>query len=86
MEDSVVTSPWAALVAESRSRCEFLERDRDEVTRITEQILEMERASHKAELEAAVAEVERKANENLHNIHKISITYKGWGRNLLFKI
>ncbi len=61
-------NPWIALVEELRSRCEFLERDRDEVTRITEQILEMERASHKAELEAAVAEVERKANENLHNI------------------
>ena len=61
-------NPWIALVAELRNRCAFLERDRDEVARITEQILEMERTSHKAELEAAVAEVERKANENLHRM------------------
>ena len=63
-----VENPWAALVTELKSRCEFLERDRDEVTRITEQILQMERASYKVELEAAVAAVERKANENLHKI------------------
>ena len=61
-------NPWIALVAELRNRCAFLERDRDEVARITGQILEMERTSHKAELEAAVAEVERKANENLHRM------------------
>lgn len=61
-------NPWPALVAELRSRCEFLERDRDEVTRITEKILEMERTSHKVELEAAVATTERKANENLHQV------------------
>lgn len=62
------TDPWPALVAELKNRCEFLERDRDEVTRITEQILEMERASHKAELEAAVATAERKANETLQRL------------------
>lgn len=62
------TDPWPALVAELKNRCEFLERDRDEVTRITEQILEMERASHKVELEAAVSTAERKATENLHRI------------------
>jgi hypothetical protein len=62
------TDPWPTLVAELKNRCEFLERDRDEVTRITEQILEMERASHKVELEAAVATAERKATENLHRI------------------
>jgi hypothetical protein len=62
------TDPWPALVAELKNRCEFLERDRDEVTRITEQILEMERDSHKVELEAAVATAERKASETLHRI------------------
>ena len=61
-------NPWPALVAELRSRCEFLERDRDEVTRITDKILEMERSSHKVELDAAVATTERKANENLHQV------------------
>jgi len=86
MEDSVVTSPWAALVAELRSRCEFLERDRDEVTRITEQILEMERSSHKAELEAAIAEVERKHNEKLHMLQsEANQEMNDFYRNVLFQ-
>jgi len=61
-------NPWPALVAELRFRCEFLERDRDNLTRITEQILGMERTSHRVELEAAVATAERKASENLHQV------------------
>jgi hypothetical protein len=68
VEATAAMNPWPALVAELRNRCEFLERDRDEVTRITEQILEMERAAHKVELEAAIATAERKANETLHRI------------------
>lgn len=62
------TDPWPILVTELKNRCDFLERDRDEVTRITEQILKMERASHKVELETAIATTERKANETLHRI------------------
>merc|ERR1712238_378549 len=61
-------NPWPALVAELRFRCEFLERDRDNLTRITEQILGMERTSHKVELEAAVATTKRKASESLHQV------------------
>jgi len=61
--------PWPALVAELRNRCEFLERDRDEVTRITARVLENERASHQVGLEAAVATAERKANETLLGLH-----------------
>jgi len=66
---AVAADPWPALVAELRSRCEFLERDRDDITRITAQILESERSSHKAELEAAMATAERKANETIHTLH-----------------
>jgi len=61
--------PWSELVAQLKNRCEFLERDRDDVTRITETILEKERASHRAELEAAVATAEREANEVLHGVY-----------------
>ena len=66
--DEASRDPWPALVSELRDRCAFLERDRDEVTRITEQILEMERASHKMELATAIATAERKANEKLRQI------------------
>ena len=66
--DEASRDPWPALVSELRDRCAFLERDRDEVTRITEQILEMERASHKMELATAIATAERKANEKLRRI------------------
>eukprot|EP00536_Pseudo-nitzschia_multiseries_P010455 jgi/Psemu1/326049/estExt_fgenesh1_pg.C_3190011 len=69
VRSAAAADPWPALVAELRSRCDFLERDRDDITRITAQILESERTSHSAELEAAVATAERKANETLHTLH-----------------
>eukprot|EP00531_Pseudo-nitzschia_arenysensis_P005926 CAMPEP_0116133820 /NCGR_PEP_ID=MMETSP0329-20121206/10314_1 /TAXON_ID=697910 /ORGANISM="Pseudo-nitzschia arenysensis, Strain B593" /LENGTH=891 /DNA_ID=CAMNT_0003628485 /DNA_START=18 /DNA_END=2693 /DNA_ORIENTATION=- len=86
VESSAGMNPWPAFVAELKSRCEFLERDRDEVTRITEQILEMERAAHKAELEAAVAEVERKANEKLHKMQlEANQEMNAFYRNICFQ-
>ncbi|KAL3899272.1 MAG: hypothetical protein SGARI_006496 [Bacillariaceae sp.] len=58
--------PWPALVAELKSRCEFLERDRNELARITEEIIQMERNSHRVELDAAVATAKREAGEKMH--------------------
>jgi hypothetical protein len=58
--------PWPELVAALKSRCEFLELDRAELARITEQILHMERESHKVELEAVVSTAKREAKEALH--------------------
>ena len=58
--------PWPALVTELKSRCEFLERDRNELARITEQIIQMERNSHRVELDAAVATAKREAGEKMH--------------------
>ncbi|KAG7353219.1 hypothetical protein IV203_009268 [Nitzschia inconspicua] len=58
--------PWPALVSELTSRCEFLERDRRELARITEEIIKKERESHIVEIEVAVATAGREANEKLH--------------------
>lgn len=62
----VSVDPWPALVSELTGRCEFLERDRRELARITEGIIKKERASHRVEIEAAVATANREANEKLH--------------------
>ena len=58
--------PWPALVAELKSRCEFLEADRNELARITESIIEMERNSRRVELDTAVATAKREAAEKIH--------------------
>jgi hypothetical protein len=62
--------PWPALVAELNSRCAFLERDRNELASITEQIIKMERESHKVEIEAVRATAKREANEKLHEVQQ----------------
>jgi len=64
------SDPWPALVAELKSRCEFLERDRNELSRITEGMIRMERETHKVELEAAAATATREANEKLHDMQQ----------------
>ncbi|KAL3925992.1 MAG: hypothetical protein SGILL_000039 [Bacillariaceae sp.] len=73
--------PWPALVAELKSRCEFLERDRNELSRITEQIIKMERESHRVEMAAAAATAKREAGEKIHKIEQkcnrqVRIIYK----------
>jgi hypothetical protein len=60
--------PWPALVDELRQRIAFLEHDRDEVVRITMIMLDQERESHQAELQAAVATTKRKAHEELQSL------------------
>jgi hypothetical protein len=59
-------NPWPALVAELKSRCEFLESDRNELARITEKIIKMERDSHQVEMEAAIGTEKREAAEKIH--------------------
>lgn len=68
---AAATDPWPELVAELKSRCNFLERDREDLTRITERILEMERGSHKVELEAAAATAKREAKEALYDYQQL---------------
>ena len=81
----VADNPWQALVLELRNRCEFLERDRDDLARITEQILESERLSHRVELEAAVSTAVRKANESLHEFQvQINREKNRFYRNICF--
>ncbi len=46
-----------------RERCCFLEHDRDELVRVTDQIIEYEKESHQLQLEAAVAAAKREATE-----------------------
>jgi hypothetical protein len=60
--------PWPALVEELRQRIAFLEHDRDEVVRITKNMLDQERESHQVELQAAVATTKRKAHEELQSL------------------
>ena len=83
---TALIEPWSRLVEELKSRCEFLERDRDEVARITDQMLQRQRASHKAELEAAVASAERKANETIHKIQlEANREVTGFFQNVYFE-
>jgi hypothetical protein len=67
---STITSseynPWPALVEELRNRCHFLESDRAELTRITKEMVAMERESHRLEVNAAVATAKREASEELN--------------------
>jgi hypothetical protein len=73
--------PWPALVSELTSRCEFLEQDRRDLARITEDILRNERESHRVMMQAAVATANREANQKLNELtqehhHSIRIVYQ----------
>jgi hypothetical protein len=59
-------NPWAALVEELRNRCHFLEADRAELARITREMIDMERESHRLEINAAVATAKREASVELN--------------------
>jgi hypothetical protein len=59
-------NPWPVLVEELRSRCHFLEADRTELARITKEMIEMERESHRLETNAAVATAKREASAELN--------------------
>ena len=63
-------NPWPALVEELRNRCHFLENDRSELTRITNDMIERERVAHKIKVDAAVATAKREAMEELHLFQK----------------
>ena len=56
-------NPWAQLVEELRRKIRFLEHDRTELARITQVMLSLERESHSAKLEAAVATTKRESME-----------------------
>lgn len=72
---------WPALVDELWSRITFLEKDRTNLARITDRIMQ-KGESHHVEIEAAVATAEREANEKLHQCQqevtrKIRCIYRG---------
>ena len=50
---------------ELRKRIQFLEHDRSEVARVSNEIIERERESHKLQLDAAVATVKRESLEQM---------------------
>jgi hypothetical protein len=63
---ATVVDPWPALVSELTSRCEFLEQDRKELARITEDIMRTERESNRVAIQAAVATAQRQGKEKLY--------------------
>jgi septal ring factor EnvC (AmiA/AmiB activator) len=64
------TNPWPALVEELRHRIQFLEHDRSELARITQDMLVMQRESAQVKLEAAVATAKRESMEQLQLFQK----------------
>ena len=76
------TNPWISLVQELQQKCEFLQADRLELARTVNDMLDMERETHRLAVDAAVATAERKASEKLvayqteaelhvHNIYRL---------------
>jgi septal ring factor EnvC (AmiA/AmiB activator) len=69
-DDTKEENPWPALVEELRRRINFLEHDRSELARITQDILVMQRESAQVRLEAAVATAKRESMEQLQLFQK----------------
>ena len=65
--------PWPQLVEELHRRIRFLERDRSELARITQVMITLERESHDAKLEAAVATARRQCGEQFE-LYKRHVT------------
>lgn len=58
-------NPWRELVEELRRKIEFLEHDRSEIARISDEMVQRQRDSQKLEVEAAVATAKRVSLEQL---------------------
>jgi hypothetical protein len=58
-------NPWPALVEELRNRIRFLEHDRSELARISDEMIQRDRESHKLQADAAVATAKRESLEQL---------------------
>jgi hypothetical protein len=58
-------NPWPALLNELRRRCQYLEHDRSELARISNEMIEQERESQKLKLSAALATTNREYREKI---------------------
>jgi hypothetical protein len=58
-------NPWPALVEELRHRIRFLEHDLSELARISDEMIQRDRESHKLQADAAVATAKRESLEQL---------------------